>query len=73
MTQDREMFACSDERITALTQTDERVRRVQGIPNVGPVTAAAFVPAIGANRWPRGRARCDNGIDPVFDHREGWR
>jgi transposase len=39
-------LAYSDERITALAQTDERVRRVQSVPNVGPVTAAAFVAAI---------------------------
>ena len=39
-------LAYSDERITALAQTDERVRRAQSVPNVGPVTAAAFVAAI---------------------------
>jgi len=39
-------LAYSDERITALTQTDERVRRLQSVPNVGPVTAAAFVAAL---------------------------
>jgi transposase len=39
-------LAYSDERITALTQTDERVRRLQSIPSVGPVTAAAFVAAL---------------------------
>src|SRR3984893_2137720 len=38
--------AYSDERITAVTQTDERVRRLQSVPNVGPVTAAAFVAAL---------------------------
>ena len=39
-------LAYSDERITAVTQTDERVRRLQSVPNVGPVTAAAFVAAL---------------------------
>jgi transposase len=39
-------LAYSDERITALTQTDERVRRLQSVPSVGPVTAAAFVAAL---------------------------
>jgi transposase len=36
----------SDERIVALTATDERVRRLQSVPNIGPVTAAAFVAAL---------------------------
>jgi transposase len=36
----------SDERIAALTQTDARVRRLQSVPNIGPVTAAAFVAAL---------------------------
>jgi len=36
----------SDERIAALTQTDERVRRLRSVPNIGPVTAAAFVAAL---------------------------
>src|SRR5215813_5843551 len=39
-------LAYSDERIAAVTATDERVRRLQSVPNVGPVTAAAFVAAI---------------------------
>jgi len=36
----------SDARIAALTQTDARVRRLQSVPNIGPVTAAAFVAAL---------------------------
>src|SRR5262245_9878007 len=39
-------LAYSDERIAAFTATDERVRRLQSVPNIGPVTAAAFVAAI---------------------------
>src|SRR5215469_13434515 len=35
-------LAYSDERIAAVTATDERVRRLQSVPNVGPVTAAAI-------------------------------
>ncbi len=38
--------AYSDERIAAVTATDERVRRLQSVPNIGPVTGAAFVAAI---------------------------
>src|SRR5262245_37767295 len=48
-------LAYSDERIAAVTATDERVRRLQSVPNVGPVTAAAFVAAIDeASRFHRG-------------------
>jgi transposase len=36
----------SDERIAALTATDARVRRLQSVPSIGPVTAAAFVAAL---------------------------
>jgi transposase len=36
----------SDGRIGALTQSDARVRRLQSMPNIGPVTAAAFVAAL---------------------------
>ena len=36
----------SDERIAALMQTDARVRRRRSVPNIGPVTAAAFVAAL---------------------------
>src|SRR6266542_5927086 len=43
MRQVNQQLAYSHERIAALTQTDERVRRLQSVPNVGPVTAAAFV------------------------------
>jgi transposase len=39
-------LAYSNERIAAVTATDERVRRLQSVPNIGPVTAAAFVAAI---------------------------
>ena len=39
-------LAYSDERSAAVTATDERVRRLQSVPNIGPVTAAAFVVAI---------------------------
>src|SRR5262247_3302658 len=42
----RPPLAYSDERIAAVTATDERVRRLQSVPNIGPVTAAAFVAAI---------------------------
>jgi transposase len=38
-----QQLAYSDERIAAVTQTDARVRRLQSVPNIGPVTAAAFV------------------------------
>ena len=36
----------SDERIETLTTSDARVRRLRTVPNIGPVTAAAFVAAI---------------------------
>src|SRR5262249_45618816 len=39
-------LAYSDERIAAVTATDERVRRLRSVPTIGPVTAAAFVAAI---------------------------
>jgi transposase len=39
-------LAYSDDRIAAVTATNERVRRLQSVPNIGPVTAAAFVAAI---------------------------
>src|SRR5215472_5717147 len=46
-------LAYSDERIAAVTATDERVRRLQSVPNIGPVTA--FVAAIDeASRFHRG-------------------
>src|SRR5262249_40734103 len=41
----RPPLAYSDERIAAVTATDERGRRLQSIPNIGPVPAAAFVAA----------------------------
>ena len=42
----QQQLAYSDERIIAITHMDERVRRLQSVPNVGPVTAAAFVAAL---------------------------
>ena len=42
----QQQLAYSDERIAAVTQTDERVRRLRSVPNIGPVTAAAFVAAL---------------------------
>src|SRR5262249_56139640 len=39
-------LAYSDERIAAVTATDERVRRLQSVPTIGPVTAAPSLPAI---------------------------
>jgi transposase len=39
-------LAYSDERIAAVTQTDDRVRRLQSAPHIGPVTTAAFVAAL---------------------------
>src|SRR5262249_24794350 len=48
-------LAYSDERIAAVTATAERVRRIQRVPPVGPVTAAAFVAALDeALRFHRG-------------------
>lgn len=41
-----QQLAYSDDRIETLTATDARVRRLRTVPNVGPVTAAAFVAAI---------------------------
>src|SRR5262245_24101246 len=43
MRQVNEQLAYSDARIAAIARTDERVVRLQTIPSVGPVTAAAFV------------------------------
>ena len=42
----QQQLAYSDERSAAVTQTDERVRRLQSVPNIGPVMAAAFVAAL---------------------------
>jgi Transposase IS116/IS110/IS902 family len=39
-------LADADERIAAVTQTDDRVRWLPSVPNIGPVTAAAFVAAL---------------------------
>jgi transposase len=41
-----QQLAYSEERIDAVTGTDPRGRRLRTLPNVGPVTAAAFVAAI---------------------------
>jgi transposase len=41
-----EQLAYSDERIAAVGRADERVQRLQTVPSVGPVTAAAFVAAL---------------------------
>jgi hypothetical protein len=46
MRQVNHQVAYSDERIAALTATDARVRRLQSLSNIGPVTAAAFVAAL---------------------------
>ena len=46
MRQVTQQVGYSDERITALTVTDGRVRRLQSVPSIGPVTAAAFVAAL---------------------------
>lgn len=39
-------LAYSDERIEAITRSDERVRWLRSVPSIGPVTVAAFVSAI---------------------------
>lgn len=39
-------LAYSGEGIEAITRSDDRVRRLQSVPSIGPVTAAAFVSAI---------------------------
>src|SRR5207249_4364902 len=46
MRQVNQQLAYSDERIETVTATDARVRRLRSVPNVGPVTAAAFVSVI---------------------------
>jgi transposase len=46
MRQVTQQVGYSDERIATLTQTDARVRRLQRVPNIGPVTAVAFVAAL---------------------------
>jgi transposase len=43
MRQVNQQLAYSDERIAAVARADERVQRLQTVPSVGPVTAAAFV------------------------------
>jgi transposase len=46
MRQVNQQVAYSDERIEAVTETDQRVRLLRSVPSVGPVTAAAFVAAL---------------------------
>ena len=46
MRQVNEQLAYSDERIAAVARADARVQRLQTVPSVGPVTAAAFVAAL---------------------------
>ena len=46
MRQVNQQLAYSDERIAAVARADERVPRLQTVPSVGPVTAAAFVAAL---------------------------
>jgi hypothetical protein len=46
MRQVNQQLAYSDARIAAVARTDERVARLQTVPSVGPVTAAAFVAAL---------------------------
>jgi transposase len=43
MRQVNQQLAYSDARIAAVARADERVERLQTVPSVGPVTAAAFV------------------------------
>jgi transposase len=55
MRQVNQQLAYSDERIAAVARTDERMQRLQTVPSVGPVTAAAFVAALDdAGRFARG-------------------
>jgi transposase len=58
--------AYPDTWIAPVTATDERVRRLQSVPNIGPVTAAAFMAAIDeASRSRRGHeARPTWGLVP---------
>src|SRR5262245_44675120 len=46
MRQVTQQVGYSDERLATLTQTDARVRGLQSVPNIGPVTAPAFVAAL---------------------------
>jgi transposase len=46
MRQVNQQLADSDERIAAVARADECVPRLQTVPSVGPVTAAAFVAAL---------------------------
>ena len=46
MRQVNQQLAYSDERIAAVARADARVERLQSVPCVGPVTAAAFVAAL---------------------------
>jgi transposase len=46
MRQVSQQLAYSDEAIAAIARADQRVERLQTVPSVGPVTAAAFVAAL---------------------------
>jgi transposase len=46
MRQVNQQLAYSDDRIAQVARVDTRVERVQSVPSVGPVTAAAFVAAL---------------------------
>ena len=46
MRQVNQQVAYSDQRIAAIARADARVERLQSVPCVGPVTAAAFVAAL---------------------------
>ena len=46
MRQVHQQLAYSDARIAAIAHTDARVRRLQRVPSIGPVTAAAVVAAL---------------------------
>jgi transposase len=46
MRQVNQQLAYSDDRIAQVARVDTRVERLQSVPSVGPVTAAAFVAAL---------------------------
>jgi transposase len=54
MRQVTQQLAYADEQIAAVAHADERVKRLQSVPSIGPVTAAAYVAALDdAGRFPR--------------------
>ena len=54
MRQVNQQVAYSDQRIAAIARADARVERLQSVPCIGPVTAAAFVAALAdAGRFAR--------------------